>query len=127
MDDSLSNDRKRTWFLAGIVLTCLISAPLFVGVYSFRGISEQKATGLGAVAGGLVEAYVILAVILAFVLPLAAIFLLGRSLSRRHGMRAVFSVLCICWNAVTLVLAGLFVWLYFVYLPRAGARPLGTP
>lgn len=128
MDDTFSNDRKRTWFLWGIVLTCLLSAPLIVGLSNtFRGISEQKATGLGAVAGGLAEAYVIFAVILAFVLPLTAIFLLGRSVSRRHGMRAAFSVLCICWNAVTLVLAGLSVWLYFVYLPRVGARPLGMP
>ena len=39
-------------------------------------------------------------------------------------MRAVFSLLCICWCAVTLAFAGLFVWLTFIYMPHiaGGAR-----
>ena len=128
MDDAFSNDRKKTWFLWGIVLTCLLAVPLMVGLSTtFRGISEQKATGIGAVAGGLAEAYVTSGLILAFVLPLSAIVLLSRSLSRGHGTRELLAVLCICWNAVTLFLAGLFVWLTYVYLPRAGTRPLGPP
>jgi hypothetical protein len=46
---------------------------------SIRGISEQKATGLGAVAGGLAEACAIFGVILGFVLPVGAIASLLRS------------------------------------------------
>ena len=81
--------------------------------------SEQKATGLGAVAGGIAEAYVTFALILAFVLPIAAIVLLVKSFSGGHRMRALFSLLCILWNALMLALAGLFVWLSFIYLPHA--------
>ena len=57
-----------------------VSLPLVLGMLnSIRGISEQKATGLGAVAGGLAEACAIFGVILGFVLPVGAIASLLRS------------------------------------------------
>ena len=120
MDDAFGHDRKRNWFLWGMVLTSTLSIPLILGTFhSFRGISEQKATGLGAVAGGIAEAYMTFALILAFALPIAAIVLLVKSFSGGHRMRALFSLLCILWNALMLALAGLFVWLSFIYLPHA--------
>jgi hypothetical protein len=120
MDDASSHDRKRKWFLWGMVLTSTLSIPLILGTFhSFRGISEEKAIGLGAVAGGIAETYVTFALILAFVLPIAAIVLLVKSFSGGHRTRALFSLLCILWNALMLALAGLFVWLSFIYLPHA--------
>jgi hypothetical protein len=83
MDEILIHERKRKWFVWGTFLTCTLSIPLIVGMSnSLRGISAEKATGLAAVAGGLAEAYVTFAAILAFALPIAAIFLLSRSLSQ---------------------------------------------
>jgi hypothetical protein len=124
MDDILSHERKRKWFVRGTVVTCTLSIPLIIGMSNaFRGVSAEKATGLAAVAGGLAEAYVTFGVVLAFALPITAIFLLSRSFARGHGVRSLFSLLCICWNALMLALAGLFLWLYLVYLPRAGAHP----
>ena len=120
---TLSHDRKRTWFIWGAVLTCILSLPLIVGMFSsFRGISTEKATGLAAVAGGLAEAYLTFAFVLTFLLPIAAILLLSRSFAKGHQVRSLLSLLCIGWNAVLLALAGLYVWLYLVYLPRIGAR-----
>ena len=120
MDDFLIHKRKRKWFIWGTVVTCTLSIPLITGMSNaFRGISAEKATGLAVVAGGLAEAYVTLGVVLAFALPVAAVFLLSRSLARGHGMRSLFSILCICWNGLMLALAGLFLWLYLVYLPAA--------
>jgi len=124
MDDTLTHERKRKWFIWGSVVTCILSIPLLIGISNaFRGISTEKATGLATVAGGFAEGYVTFGVVLAFALPIAAIFLLSRSLTRGHGMRSLFSILCICWNALMLVFAGLFLWLNLVYLPRAGAHP----
>jgi hypothetical protein len=123
MDDILTQERKRKWFVWGTVLTCTLSIPLIIGLSNtFRGIAAEKATGLAAVAGGLAEAYVTFAAVLAFALPITAIFLLSRSFVRGHAARSLFSLLCICWNALMLALAGLFLWLYLVYLPRAGVR-----
>jgi hypothetical protein len=123
MDDILTHERKRKWFVWGAVVTCMLSIPLVIGIaQSFRGISAEHATGLAAVAGGLAEAYVTFAVVLAFALPLTAIFLLSRSFVKGHAARSFFSLLCICWNAIMLALSGLFLWLYLVYLPRLGAH-----
>jgi hypothetical protein len=122
MDELLTHERKRKWFVWGTVLTCTLSIPLITGMSkTFRGISAEHATGLFAVAGGLAEAYVTFAVVLAFVLPITAIFLLSRSFVRGRAARSLFSLLCICWNVFMLALAGLFLWLYLVYLPRVGA------
>jgi hypothetical protein len=111
MEGTSSYDSKRNWFLWGTALTWVLSIPFVVAVFNaFRGISEQKATGLGAVAGGLTEGYVTLAIVLAFVLPVGAIVLLVRSFAGAVRVRKVFSVLYICWNALMLTLAGLFVW-----------------
>ena len=112
--EALERDRKKTWFLWGTAFTWTLSIPLIVGISNaFKGVSEQKATGLGAVAGSLAEAYVMLGLILAFVLPVGAIVFLVKSFSKGHPMRAVFSVLYISWSAFTFGLAGLFVWLSF--------------
>jgi len=124
MRDGSSLDHKRKWFLWGTVLTWTLSIPLIIGMFnSFRGISEQKATGLGAVAGGLAEGYVTFGLIFSLVLPVGAIVLLVRSFSGRHRMRALVSVLYICWSALALALAGLFVWLSFIYLPHVAGGP----
>jgi len=119
MDDSSSDDRKRKYFIWGTVLTWTLSAPLIIGILSaFRGISEEKATGLGAIAGGLAEAYATFGLILAFVLPVCAIVLLVKSFSGGHRMRAIFSALYIGWSALALAFAGLLVWLSLIDLPR---------
>ena len=56
MDDILTHERKRKWFVWGTVVTCTLSIPLIIGMSNaFRGISTEKATGLAAVAGGLAE------------------------------------------------------------------------
>jgi hypothetical protein len=119
MDYSSSDERRRKYFIWGTVLTWTLSAPLIIGIlHAFRGISEEKATGLGAIAGGLAGSYATFGLVLAFVLPVGAIVMLVKSFSVGHRMRTVFSLLYICWSALTLALAGLFLWLSFSYLHR---------
>lgn len=122
MDEDQSNDRKGKWFRWGMVLAWTPFVPFMLGLFhAFSGVSQQRATGLGAVAGGIAEMYTTFALIFAFMLPVAAIVLLGKSFSQGHGMRTLFSVLSICWSAVFLFLYGLATWMFFVYLPRHGA------
>ena len=124
MNDILIHERKRRWFVWGTVVTCTLSIPLIIGISNaFNGIAKEKATGLAAVAGGLAEGYLTFGVALAFAMPITAIFLLSRSFARGHGVRSFSSLVCIGWNALMLALAGLFLWLYLVYFPRAGAHP----
>jgi len=109
MDNGSSHERKSRWFLWGKVLTWALFIPFIIGIFIpfGRGIGEQKAMGLGAIAGGLAESYGTLGIILAFVLPVVAIVLLIKSFSSGHRMRAL---LYIGWNVIVLMLlAGLFV------------------
>jgi hypothetical protein len=121
--EELELDRKRKRFLLGTVLTWTLTVPLIVGMFSaFRGLFGRT-LGLGAIRGGLAECYVTVGLILAFVLPVGAIVLLVRSFSGAHPMRAIFSLLYICWSALTLGFAGLFVWLTFIYMPHTSGGP----
>jgi hypothetical protein len=107
-----------------MVFSWIPSLPVVIGSFNaFRGITQQKATGLGAVAGGLAEVYLTSGLILTFASEAAAIVLLIRSLSRAHLGRGAVAVFSICWSALVLFLFGLFVWLFFVYQPPGPATP----
>jgi hypothetical protein len=103
-------------FVWGMVLAWAPAIPLIIGVSStFRGLSEQKAIGLGAVAGGLAEAYLTFGLLATLAFQVGGIVLLSRSFSSGHGARAVFSALSIGWSILTLLLLGLFLWLNFAF------------
>ena len=102
-----------------MVLAGISSLPfviLFLNV--LRGISQDKAIGLGAVAGGLTEVYVTLGLVLTFLLPVAAISLLGRSFSGASRTRKLFSALFIVWSSFTLLVSCLNAWVLITELPR---------
>ena len=111
---------KRKRFLWGVLLAWLPFLFLMfpAAITFFTSFSSQKATGLGAVAGGLSEALVTfgLAVTLAF--ELTAIILLLRAFSRGHPLRAFFSVLSIFCSGIVLFGFGLFLWAYLRFAHR---------
>jgi hypothetical protein len=119
MHEGVVYDRRKAWFLWGMVLVGT-SSILFLGMFfnAFRGMAQDKATGLAAVAGGLTEAYVTFGLILTFVLPIASVVLLGRSLSGANRMRKLFSLLFIVWSSFIFLLYGLCAWFFFVQMPR---------
>jgi hypothetical protein len=120
----MDNDPRRKLFLWGMGLAWIPSVPLVIGVFrSFRGISEQKATGLGAIAGGVTEVYLTFGLILTFIFLGGAIVLLSRSFAGGHPMRATLSVLSMCWSALIFSVLGLLVWLFLVQFPRGVAGP----
>jgi hypothetical protein len=124
MNEARSPSFPRKPFLWGTVLAGISSIPFIILFFNaFRGISQNKATGLGAVAGGLTEAYATFGFILTFVLPVAAIVLLGRSLSGVTRTRQLFSVLFIVWSSFILLLYGLGGWFLFVETPRLANGP----
>jgi hypothetical protein len=86
--------------------------PTLVGIgYAFTSILGQKATGLGAVAGGLSELFVVWGIGAILIGQVAAIVLLSRAFSPGHWVRSLFSVLSICLSGFMLLLVGLFFWL----------------
>ena len=122
MTENLESDPekgRRRRFLWGAALAWIPAIPLaFAFAHVLRDFSTSKATGLGAVAGGLAEAYLTSGIALTLVFEVAAIFLLLRAFSRDRPVRSAFSIVSICCSALMIVLFGLFVWLFFFKMPH---------
>ena len=102
------DDLKKKRFLLGVLLAWAPWLPAVIGLGRvFRGISEQKATGLGAVAGGLAEMFMLSGIGAILISQLAAMVLLFRAFSPGHSARTLFSVLSVCLSGLMLLLMGL--------------------
>jgi hypothetical protein len=111
---------RRRRFVWGLILVWAPAVPLIIGMSNvFRGISENKATGLGAVAVGLIEAYLIFGFIAAIAFQAGGIVLLAKSFSEGGRARAFLSLMSIAWGMFALFLAGVFLWLRFAFINRA--------
>jgi hypothetical protein len=110
------DELKKRRFVWGVVLAWAPWLPIPFGISSaFKSLSEQKATGLGVVAGGLTEKFVLLGISASLVSEVAAMVLLFRAFSPGHRARSLFSALSISLSGMTLLLIGLFFW--FSWLP----------
>ena len=109
MEEQASHDPKPRRFLWGMLLAwgSFLLLMLWWIPEVFHGISENKATGLGAVAGGL-NAW--LRMVWFGACQVGAIILLARSFARGHPWRTIFSVLSIGWSALLAALFALSVW-----------------
>jgi hypothetical protein len=96
-------------FLWGVLLAWTPWIPILIGLG--HALMRQKATGIGAVAGGLTELFVVWGIGAILIGQVVAIVLLLRAFSPGHWMRSLFSVLSICLSGLMLVLVGLFLWL----------------
>ncbi|MBZ5571614.1 MAG: MotA/TolQ/ExbB proton channel family protein [Acidobacteriia bacterium] len=117
------DDPEKRRFLWGISLAWAPWVPLLIGgilgvANAFKGISEQKATGLGAVAGGLAEAFLMFGMVATLVFEVGAIVLLVRAFSGKHWLRSLFSVVSIFLSALMIFLLGLCVWFFLVPAAR---------
>ena len=103
---------KKKQFLWGALLAWTPWLPSIFGLgNALRGISTEKATGIGAVVGGLAETFISVGLLATVLFELAAIILLFRAFERGHWLRSLFSALSICLGGLLLLLSGLFVWL----------------
>lgn len=108
-------DRKRKQFVWGVVLAWVpflfLAVPTAVGLYrALRGISQEKATGLAAVGGGLIEFFVTFGLATTVVFELVAVVLLLRTIHGGRAARTLLSAFSLCCSAVMLTVAGVFVW-----------------
>jgi F0F1-type ATP synthase membrane subunit c/vacuolar-type H+-ATPase subunit K len=114
MDEIAPADRRKKWFLWGILLTGISSVPLVIGIIrtvrAMHEVSGDQATGLAAVSGGFVEVYAIFGLVLALLLPFTAIVLLARSFAEERKARAFLAVICICWSALMLAIPAWTMW-----------------
>jgi len=105
------DDPNTKRFLWGASLAWAPWVPTLIGLgYAFRGIWNSKATGLGAIAGGLAESFVLWGIVAMIVSQVAAIVWLSRSFSYEHPVRSLLSVLSICLSVLMLALTCFLLW-----------------
>src|ERR1700733_12933994 len=101
-------DRRFLW---GTLLVGASSIPVLVEVFnSFRGLSENKATGMGAVAGGIAEGFVTFGLACALLFSVFGVVFLVRAFSRERWVRSILSVLAICFSALTMLFVVFSIW-----------------
>jgi hypothetical protein len=117
--NSYADDPAKRRFLWGVLLawTPFLFAAVPAVFNAFREISTQKATGLGAIAGGFAEAFAIFGLAATLAFEVSAIALLARAFSRGHPIRTFFSVLSICCSGLMLSILGLCLWFFFRLRP----------
>lgn len=107
------DDTTKARFIKGVLLAWIpflcFMLPLFVSL--FRSFSTEKATGIGAVAGGVSEGLATFGLAAIVISQIAAILLLARTFNRAHALRGFFSVVSICCSLILLAFIGLAVWL----------------
>jgi hypothetical protein len=110
----MESDLKQKGFVWGTVLAWAPWVPMIIGLaFVFRGVSNSKATGLGAMAGSLAEAYVWFGLVSAVICEVSAMVLLFRTFSRGHAARTALSTLSICMSILMIPLLGLSLWLFW--------------
>jgi ABC-type antimicrobial peptide transport system permease subunit len=103
-------EKKRFWW--GVLLAWAPWVPTVVTFsYFVRGISRSKATGLAAVAGGMIEMLVLWGIVTLVIAQLAAIVWLFRSFSRDHILRSLISAASIFVSALMLTFVGTSLWI----------------
>ena len=92
--------------LAWIPLLFFI-VPTAIGfVNAVVSVGNQRATGLGAVAGGFAEVLVTFGLVVVVGSEVAAIVMLLRALSRSHPLRTVIAIISVCCSGLLLGLVG---------------------
>jgi hypothetical protein len=104
-------DSSEKRFAFGVLLAWAPWVPTLIGVcYAFRAVSNTKATGLSAIAGGFAEILVYWGMLTMLVTQLLAIVWLWSNFSRRKLIGNVLGVVSIGMSALMLLLLGLFIW-----------------
>jgi hypothetical protein len=98
---SAVSSRRLLW---GMVLACIPSVAFLVEILNMlRALSEPKGAGLGAVAGGPAEAFTIVGMLSAVVLPIVAIVMLTTSFSKLRPLQKFVCALSIAWCSLMLL------------------------
>jgi len=107
MEDAL----RKKGFLWGALLAWAPWIPTLIGIgYLFVGINNSKATGLGAIAGGMAELLVWWGIATMIICQVAAIVWLCRSFSSTHILRSLVAAVSVLASGLMLVLVCAFLF-----------------
>ena len=118
--DVETDPTKKKRFFWGVLLAWVpfVFLTFPTGVMFISSLSREKASGLGAVAGGLSESLTTFGIAVTLASELIALVLLFRAFSKGHPLRSFLSVLSICCSALVLLGFGLFAWVFLRFAHR---------
>jgi Ca2+/H+ antiporter len=101
--------------LAWIPLIFFI-VPTAIGIIrAIAQVSSEKATGLGAVAGGVVEVAATFGLVVIAASEVVGIVMLVRASSRNRPVRTVVAIVSVVCSGLLLLVLGLFLWFTTVH------------
>jgi hypothetical protein len=111
MNGALEDARSRRFWWGLLLVWVPFLLVIVPGLLNaFRGVSEQKAIGMGAIAGITAEYFATFGFLVSLVFQVTAIVLLLRTLSKEHPARGLLSIISIGCSVFMLLLSGLYVW-----------------
>ena len=106
-------DKKRFAWGLGLAWVPVLVAVVPGFISAFRGISQEKATGLAAVAGGYAESLATFGIVAFVVCQVMAIVLLARGIKREEWGRSLVAVVSIVCSVMILSLTAFMTyWLW---------------
>jgi EamA domain-containing membrane protein RarD len=107
-------------FLWGIALVWVPWIPILVAFGYVLYQMSRVATGIGAVAGGFSEIFLMYGVAGTFVAQLFAVVLLSKSLLPGRPIRNFLSILSLCLSGLMIVVIAVFLWLSWSWAHHGG-------
>ena len=119
-------EKKRLLWGAGLawVPALMVMVPTIMN--GFRGASQEKATGLAVVAGGMLEALVTFGLVAFVACQLGAIVALAREIRRGGVGRTAFCMASMGFSLVMLTVMLLTVWWWWHLAPVTSGTGLGA-
>ena len=108
--------RFRYGLLLAWVPLIFFIVPTAIGIIrAIAQVSSEKATGLGAVAGGVAEVAATFGLVVIVASEVVGIVMLVRTSSRNHPIRTVFAIVSVVCSGLLLLVLGLFLWFAIVH------------
>jgi hypothetical protein len=107
----MADDLVKSRFWWGVLLAWAPWVATVIGLaYMLHGVLGAKATGLGAVAGGISEILILWGIAVLLVSQAAAIVWLWGDIRRSSILRSLFVAVSIGMSGLMLVMVGFFAW-----------------
>ena len=119
MEENLELTQKKR-FLYGLILAWIplifFIVPTAIGIVrSIVQVSNQKATGLGVIAGGVAEVAATFGLVAIIASEVLGIVMLVRASSRNHPARTIIAIVSVVCSGLLLMVLGLFLWFATVH------------
>jgi len=120
VEENLEITQQKKRFRYGLLLAWVplifFIVPTAIGVIrAIAQVSNEKATGLGAIAGGASEVAATFGLVVIVASEVVGIVMLVRTFARNHPIRTVVAIVSVVCSGLLLLVLGLLLWFAIVH------------